>query len=62
MTAGGPRPGAGRKVGYRKEGAARELIAVRLTAEERAIAERLGSGNASEGIRRALRLSDVVVG
>ena len=51
---GGPRPGAGRKAGYRKEHAARELIAVRLTAEQRRIAEALGDGNASAGIRAAL--------
>ena len=54
MTTGGKRAGAGRKAGYRKENAARELIAVRLTAEERRIAENLGGGNASAGIRMAL--------
>ena len=54
MTTGGNRPGAGRNAGYRKEGAARELIAVRLTTEERRIAAYLGDGNASAGIRQAL--------
>lgn len=54
MTAGGKRPGAGRPKGTTKSTAQRELLAVRLTAEQRATAERLGMGNASEGIRLAL--------
>lgn len=54
MTAGGKRPGAGRPKGTTKSTARGEMLAVRLTAEQRAIAERIGMGNASEGIRRAL--------
>lgn len=55
MTHGGPREGAGRKPGYRKPDARRQGVYVRLSEEELAAAKRLGFGNASEGVRRALQ-------
>jgi hypothetical protein len=54
-THGGARPGAGRKTGYRKPSARRVNVNVRLDAAELARAKALGDGNASEGIRRALK-------
>ena len=49
---GGHRPGAGRKPGSRKPTV--RASAVKLSDDERAIAETLGGGNLSEGIRIAL--------
>lgn len=49
---GGHRPGAGRKPGNRRP--AVRASAVKLSDDERAIAETLGDGNLSEGIRIAL--------
>lgn len=54
MSAGGARTGAGRKVGYRKPGARRHLLTVKVSEEERALALALGDGNASDGVRVAL--------
>ena len=51
---GGARPGAGRKPGYRKPDARRNMVNVRLSDAELMLALQLGEGNASEGIRRAL--------
>lgn len=53
MTSGGKRKGAGRPVGSTRSERT-ELLAVRLTASERAKAEKIGEGNASEGLRAAL--------
>lgn len=50
-TRGGKRPGAGRKPGYRKPAAKRHQVNVRLTTTQLAAVERLGNGNASEGLR-----------
>lgn len=57
MTHGGSRPGAGRKPGYRKPDAKRRAVCLRLTEEEYALAVRLGSGNASAGLRTALLMT-----
>jgi hypothetical protein len=54
MTHGGPRPGAGRKPGYRKPNGRKNLVAVRLDDGELETATTLGDGNASAGIRSAL--------
>lgn len=51
---GGKRPGAGRPAGTTKPGSRTSLVAVRLTDEERACAEKIGNGSTSAGIRRAL--------
>lgn len=52
---GGARRGAGRPVGTKKpENERRETLPVRLTAAERAKAERIGNGVAARGVRRAL--------
>ncbi len=50
---GGYREGAGRKPGNRRPPV--KASAVKLSDDERAIAETLGGGNLSEGIRVALR-------
>ena len=44
----------GRPPGSTKPGAARELIAVRLTEDQRALAAWLGWGNTSAGLKAAL--------
>jgi len=54
MTSGGARPGAGRKVGYRKPDAMTHFIAVRLNDTHLVAARELGEGNVSLGVRRAL--------
>ena len=54
---GGARPGAGRKLGYVKPGAKRAMIVVKVTTDEKDFARKLGEGNASEGVRRALALA-----
>ena len=51
---GGARPGSGRPVGTVKPESKRQLVAVRLSDEERAKAETIGEGNASAGLRKAL--------
>lgn len=51
---GGKQPGAGRPVGTTKADSRSKLVAVRLTDEERARAEKIGNGSTSAGIRRAL--------
>lgn len=51
---GGARPGAGRKPGSTKPESRRQLVAVRLSSDERAKAEMIGNGNASAGLRTAL--------
>lgn len=51
---GGKREGAGRKPGSSKPDSRRQLVAVRLSDEERAKAETIGEGNASAGLRKAL--------
>lgn len=51
---GGPRPGAGRKPGWRKPGARDQVLLVKLTTRERTMANEIGDGNASLGVRRAL--------
>lgn len=56
-THGGARAGAGRKLGYQKPEAKRELLVVKVTADEKDLARKLGDGNASEGVRRALALA-----
>jgi hypothetical protein len=56
MTHGGTRPGAGRKTGSTKPTARRVGIFVRLSEAELEQFRLLGGGNASEGVRRALRL------
>jgi hypothetical protein len=53
MTRGGPRKGAGRPAGSTKTERTEKLM-VRLTPKERAKAEAIGQGNASEGLRIAL--------
>jgi len=54
-THGGARPGAGRKTGDQGPATTkRTRRLVLLSDEELAIARRLGDGNASYGIRRAL--------
>jgi len=57
-THGGAREGAGRKPGWRKPGAKRIIVNVKLSEAERDLVLRLGEGNANEGIRKALRLAD----
>ena len=54
-THGGARPGAGRKPGYRVPGAKhRKLRPILLSDEELALAQDIGAGNASYGVRRAI--------
>lgn len=53
MSQGGKRKGAGRPKGSKKTSSA--VLAVRLTIAERRKAEKIGGGNASEGVRRALK-------
>lgn len=53
MTAGGRRKGAGRPVGSTRDKRA-ILLNVRVTPSQRAKAKRIGGGNASGGLRRAL--------
>lgn len=53
MTRGGKRTGAGRPVGSTAS-KRKELLAVRLTSTQRLKAEKIGGGNASEGLRKAL--------
>ncbi|NCU21866.1 hypothetical protein EOM89_14460 [Candidatus Falkowbacteria bacterium] len=54
-THGGARPGAGRKPGDREPAAQKRTRRLVLLSEaELAIAQRLGNGNASYGIRWAL--------
>ena len=55
---GGPRPGSGRKPGYRKPDARRNQVNVRLDDAELEKAKQLGDGNAARGIRRALGCAD----
>ena len=55
MTRGGPRPGAGRPTGTKKPGSRPRQVNARLSDLELAQAEALGDGNASEGLRVALR-------
>ncbi len=55
---GGPRPGAGRPVGsVNPQAAHRKRRLVLLSDAEYAAAQRLGSGNVSAGLRRALALA-----
>lgn len=54
MTAGGPRPGAGRPKGSISPDARRRQVNVRLTEAELATAMRLGKGNPAAGLRIAL--------
>lgn len=61
MTRGGKRPNAGRKVGYRKPGARRHQLAIRLDDAEKAKALAIGGGNASEGLRIALHRARIDV-
>lgn len=56
-THGGAREGAGRPAGSVRPHRT-ELVAVRLTPEERRIAEEIGGGVASEGIRVALKRAE----
>lgn len=51
---GGPRPGAGRKPGWRKPDGRNLVMMIKINANERAMAQTLGDGNASLGVRRAL--------
>lgn len=51
---GGPRPGAGRKPGWRKPDKRDLVMMVKINATERTMAQTLGDGNASLGVRRAL--------
>lgn len=51
---GGARPGAGRKPGWRKPNKRDRILMVKLNATERTLAQTLGDGNASLGVRRAL--------
>ena len=51
---GGPRPGAGRKPGWRKPDKRDQILMLKLNVGERAMAQDLGDGNASLGVRRAL--------
>lgn len=53
MKRGGPRKGAGRKLGSTRSERTEKLM-VRLTPHERAKAELIGEGNASKGLRKAL--------
>ena len=57
VTHGGAREGAGRKPGWRKPGAKRIIVNVKLSKAERDLAVELGAGNASAGIRRALAVA-----
>ena len=57
-THGGAREGAGRKPGWRKPGAKRIIVNVKLSEAERDLAVELGAGNASAGIRRALAVAE----
>ena len=52
---GGKRPGAGRPAGSTKPDSRKRQVNVRLSDEETVKAERLGGGNASAGLREALR-------
>lgn len=55
MTRGGKRKGAGRPVGSTKlKDKLSENLLVRVTPSQRVKAERIGGGNASEGVRVAL--------
>jgi hypothetical protein len=51
---GGKREGAGRPAGSSIGEAKTESVTFRLTPAEKALAEKLGNGNASKGLRRAL--------
>lgn len=51
---GGPRPGAGRKPGWRKPDKRDQILMVKLNTSERSMANEIGDGNASLGVRRAL--------
>ena len=55
MSSGGKRDGAGRKAGYRKPGARRNPVSLRLNDAEMGKALILGDGNAADGLREALR-------
>jgi hypothetical protein len=54
MTAGGPRPGAGRKIGTFKDGEKKLPVQIKLEPSLKAMAFSIGDGNISLGIRRAL--------
>lgn len=56
-THGGPRPGAGRKPGWRKPDARRRMTCIKLTEAEHEAAIQLGNGNVSAGIRLALAMA-----
>lgn len=57
-TWGGARPGSGRKPGVRTA-EPKIMVNVRLTAAEREKALKIGDGNASAGLREALRRARV---
>ena len=54
MSKGGKREGAGRPTGSSIGKPKTEMVAFRCTPEEKVKAEKIGNGNASKGLRRAL--------
>lgn len=54
LNHGGQRTNAGRKTGWRKPNTRTIMTMIKVNATERALAQTLGDGNASLGVRRAL--------
>ena len=60
MSKGGARKGAGRPKGASDGEPKTGFVAFRCTPAEKSKAEKIGNGNASKGIRRALAMYEII--